>query len=73
MTMSAEHRSKFAARHRQWSRLREIKVLEWDEKPQTNKIKLKLLGEMKIFFSAIEESVILEWKNKEAITLFSSI
>ena len=32
MAMSAEHRSKFATLHRyKW------KILEWDEKPQTNK------------------------------------
>ena len=31
MAMSAEHRSKFAALHRQG------KIREWDEKSQTNK------------------------------------
>ena len=37
MAMSAEHRSKFAAVHRQWRRLR-VKNLEWDENSkQTNK------------------------------------
>ena len=38
MAMSAEHRSEFAALHRQWWRLHEWKILEWDDKPQkTNK------------------------------------
>ena len=37
MAMSAEHRSKFPARHRQWWHLHEWKILEWDDKLQTNK------------------------------------
>ena len=38
MTMSAEYRSKFAALHRQWWRLHmSEKILEWDNKPKTNK------------------------------------
>ena len=36
MAMSAEHRSRFAALHQQWWK-HEWKILEWDEKPQTNK------------------------------------
>ena len=35
MAMSVEHRSKFAALHRQWWRLHMSEIIEWDEK--TNK------------------------------------
>ena len=37
MAKSAEHRSKFAALHRQWWRLNKWKILEWHQKLQTNK------------------------------------
>ena len=40
MAMSAQHRQKFAAFHRQWWRLHmSAKILELDEKPQTDKQK----------------------------------
>ena len=47
MAMSAEHRSNFAALHRQWWRLHmSEKILEWDNKFKIQKNKKKYITDI---------------------------
>ena len=59
IAMSAEHRSKFAALYRQWWNLQWVKILDWDDKLQTNKQNISLKMDIEEIYQYLQLIIIL--------------